>query len=170
MRHYFPYCLRRTVIDKIIVTVMLIMGGVVAAFAVFNGVYPAVQRSSAAINSASDTVNDRLKTQIEIIQVADNGTTVEVWIKNVGSTEIGSIPNSDVFFGPQDSFSRIAYGDVSSPLPYWNYQLEGNNSRWTAAVTNRIVLHLAAPPPPGTYMVDVIMPNGISDETAFSLE
>jgi archaellum component FlaF (FlaF/FlaG flagellin family) len=157
-------------IDKVIVTVMLIIGGVVASFAIFNGVYPAVERSSEAISSAADTVNDRIKSQVEIIQVADSGTAVDAWIKNVGSSEINTIENSDVFFGPETSFSRIPWGNESSPLPYWSYQLEGGNSRWKQTVTTKITIHLVSSPAAGTYMLKVIVPNGIFDEVTFSVE
>ena len=156
--------------DKIIVTVMLIIGGVVAAFAVFNGIYPAIERSGSAITSASDSLNDRIKSDIRIIQVNDNGTTVDAWVKNVGSSDILTVENSDIFFGPQGDFTRIPYGNISSPLPYWSYQIEGTDSQWRPTDTNKIVIHLAALPPPDTYILKVIIPNGIFDETVFGVE
>ena len=170
MRLCLLFCLRRIAIDKIIVTVLLIIGGVVAAYAVFNGVYPAVERSSEAIASATDVVNDRVKSQIEIIQTGDNGTTLDAWVKNIGSSEIGTIENSDVFFGPEGNYARINFGNETSPLPYWSYQLEGGNTRWKITVTNKITIHLAAPSPAGIYYLKVIIPNGISNEITFSLE
>ena len=156
--------------DKIIVTVMLIIGGVVASFAVFNGIYPAVQRSGAAISSASDTMNDRIKSDIAIIQVNNSQTTVDAWVKNIGSSEIDGVENSDVFFGPEGDFSRIPYGDINSPLPYWSYQLEGTGSQWGPTNTNKIIIHLASSPIPATYVLKVIIPNGIFDETVFGVE
>jgi flagellar protein FlaG len=149
---------------------MLIIGGVVAAFAIFNGIYPAVQRSSEAISSAADTMNERIKSQIEIIQVGESGTTVDAWVKNVGSSEIATIENTDVFFGPVGNFARIANGDESTPLPYWTYQLEGSNTQWGQTVTNRITIHLASSPLPGTYLLKIIIPNGVYDETTFGVE
>ena len=156
--------------DKIIVTVMLIIGGIVAAFAVFNGIYPAVQRSGAAITSASDTMNDRIKSDIRIIQVNDNGATVDAWVKNIGASDILTVENSDIFFGPEGDFSRIPYGNSYSPLPYWNYQLEGTDSQWRPTDTNKIVIHLASSPSPDTYILKVVIPNGIFDETVFGVD
>ena len=156
--------------DKIIVTVMLIIGGVVASFAIFNGIYPAVQRSGAAIISASDTMNDRIQSDIRIIQVNDNATTADAWVKNVGSSEIDAVSNSDVFFGPEGDFSRIPFGNSSSPLPYWNYQLEGTDSQWRPTDTIDITIHLASLPTPDTYMLKVIIPNGIFDQTTFGVD
>ena len=156
--------------DKIIVTVMLIIGGVVASFAVFNGIYPAVQRSGAAITSASDAMNDRIQSDIRIIQVNDDATTVVAWVKNVGVSEIDGVQNSDIFFGPEDDFSRIPYGNSESPLPYWNYQLEGTDTQWRPTDTNEIVIHLASSPSPDTYILKVIIPNGVFDETVFGVD
>ena len=157
-------------VDKIIVTVILIISGIVASFAVFNGVYPAVQRSSDAISNASDTISDRIKSDIEIIQVNENASTVNAWIKNIGSSQIFAIENSDIFFGPQNNFARIPYGSSESTLPYWNYQLEGTTNTWSTTVTNRIVIHLASSLSPDTYMLKIIIPNGISDETFFGVQ
>ena len=149
---------------------MLIIGGVVAAFAVFNGVYPAVERSTQAVSTAADAVNDRMTSQVEIIQVNSAGTTVDAWVKNVGSGRIDGIENSDVFFGLDGDVSRIACGTDGSPLPYWSYQLEGGKTQWGQAVTNRITIHLAGAPAPGAYAFKFVIPNGISDETVFSAE
>jgi archaeal flagellar protein FlaG len=157
-------------LDKIIVTVMLIIGGVVASFAIFNGIYPAVQRSGAAIISASDTMNDRIQSDIRIIQVNVNATTADAWVKNVGSSEIDAVSNSDLFFGPEGDFSRIPFGNSTSPLPYWNYQLEGTDSQWRPTDTIDITIHLASLPTPDTYMLKVIIPNGIFDETTLGVD
>ena len=156
--------------DKIIVTVMLIIGGIVAALAVFNGVYPAVERSGAAISSASDAMNDRIKSDIRIIEVNDNATTVDAWVKNIGSAEIISVENCDVFFGPEGNFARIPYGNDSSPLPYWNYQIEGTDNQWRPMDTNKMIIHLASSPPPDTYVLKIVIPNGIFDETVLGVE
>jgi flagellar protein FlaG len=153
--------------DKVIVTVLLIIGGVVASFAIFNGVYPALQRSSSAINSASDQVSDQLRSQIEIINVSNNGTSVNLWVKNVGTSRIGSVENSDVFLSHEGNISRIAHGVDGEPLPYWSYQLAGDSTSWGPTVTNEITVNLVDPLPPGLYQVKVVIPNGISDETTF---
>ncbi len=149
---------------------MLIVGSVVAAFAVFNGVYPAVERSTQAVSSAADAVNERMTSQVEIIQVSAAGTNVDAWIKNVGSTRIGGVEASDVFFGLDGGVARVAYGTEGSPVPYWSYQLEGGNTQWGQAVTNRVTIHLASAPTAGAYQLKFVIPNGIFDETVFSAE
>lgn len=144
------------------------MAGVVASLAIFNGLYPAINQGSGAITSATTKVSDRIESRIDIIQVGDDVTHVDVWVKNVGTSDIDSIERSDVFFGPEDDFYRVACGGETAP--YWNYQLEGNNSEWKPTVTLRITVHLASSLSSGTYLVKVVIPNGISDETTFSVE
>ena len=170
MRLFFWCSHKETFVDKIIVTVMLIIGGILASFALFNGIYPAVQRSGAAISSASDAMNNRIQSDIKIIQVNENQATVDAWLKNTGSSEIDAVQNSDVFFGPEGDFARIPYGDSNSPLPYWNYQIESTDSQWMPADTNEIVIHLASSPAPDTYYLKVVIPNGIFDETLFGVD
>lgn len=156
--------------DKIIVTVMLIIAGLTAAFAVFNSVYPAVERSSQSMSDAADDLSDRITGRIEIIQAGATTTSVDAWVKNVGSSRIIGIDDSDIFFGTAGNISLISFGDEDSPLPYWSYQLEGNNSQWGQAVTNRITIHPAESLEQGVYSFKMVIPNGVFDETSFSLE
>lgn len=147
---------------------LLIISGVVTALAIFNGVYPAISASSGAISSASEKVSDRIESRIEIIQVGDDGSDVFVWIKNVGASDILGIDHTDVFFGPEGDFYRVDYG--GSTPPYWEYQLEGDNSIWKPTITLKITIHPAAALSSGSYLVKTVIPNGISDQTIYSVE
>jgi hypothetical protein len=149
---------------------MLIIGGIIASFAVFNSVYPAVERSSQAVSSAADVVNDRITSRIQIIQADVNDTDIEVWIKNVGTSRIDGINGGDVFFGGDGAITRIPYGEDGASLPYWSYKLEGNNSLWSQSVTNKITIHLNETPSHGAYSFKLVIPNGMSDETSFGVE
>jgi hypothetical protein len=156
--------------DKIIVTVLLIIAGLTAAFAVFNSVYPAVQRSGQSMSDAADDIGDRITSRIEIIHAGAANTSVDAWVKNVGTSRILGIANSDIFFGEYDSAVRISYGSNGSSLPYWSYQLEGDQTQWGQTVTNAITIHLADSLDPGVYTFKMVLPNGVYDETSFSLE
>lgn len=101
--------------------------------------------------------------------MSDNATTVEVWVKNVGTSDIDSIERNDIFFGPEDNFKRVTYGGETPP--YWDYQLEGGHSEWKPTVTIKATIHLASSLSSGTYyLVKVVIPNGISDQTTFGAE
>jgi hypothetical protein len=156
--------------DKVIVTVMLIIGGLTAAFAVFNSVYPAVERSGQSMSNAADDIGDRITSRIEIIQAGADDDSVDAWVKNIGSSRIIAIEDSDIFLGTDGNISIIPFGDDGSPLPYWSYQLEGNNTQWSQAVTNGIIIHLAEALTPDVYLFKMVIPNGNFDETSFSVE
>ncbi len=140
----------------------------VASLAIFNGLYPAITESSSSIRSASVKLGERIESRIDIIQIGDNVTDVEVWIKNIGVTEIVSIDRTDIFFGPTTDFYRATYG--GSTRPYWEYQLEGGNAKWGQAVTLKVTIHPTANLTTGTYMVKVVLSNGISDQTTYGVD
>lgn len=154
--------------DKVIVTVLLIIGGVVASLAVFNGIYPAIVRSSSSVTSASATVSARIETRIDIIQVSDNSTLVDFWVKNTGSVRIISIDRSDIFYGAETDFTRITYGGGSPP--YWDYILEGSATEWAQTVTLRGTIHLQSPITAGTYLLKMVTANGINDQVTFGVD
>ena len=152
--------------DKVIVTVLLIIAGVVCTMVIVNAVYPMITRSSGAIIDTANKIEDRIKSQVEIIGTADDDNDVYVWIKNVGASSIGSIDQCDVFFGPEGNFERIPFGDAGADKPYWNYIIE-NNSKWTPTATVKITIYLNSAPS-GNYFIKVVIPNGIADEKIYS--
>ena len=151
--------------DKAITTILLMIGGIVCTILVINGVYPAINRGTAAMVSIADKTNDRLQSNIEVIQSATEDTEVYVWVKNVGTSRVMAVDQSDIFYGKPDDFSRIPYG---SGAPYWDYTIE-NDSDWVPMSTLKITIHLTTPPSAGTYYVKIVIPNGISDEHTFSV-
>lgn len=136
--------------------------------ALFNGIYPAITQSSSAIRSAASKISDRIESRIEIIQVTDNSTVVYLWVKNVGTSRIVDISRSDIFFGLEDDFGRITYGGGTPP--YWDYQIEGGHSQWQQAVTVKVTLNPVSALTSGNYIVKMVIPNGISDQTIFSVD
>ena len=141
----------------------------ICSLAIFNGLYPVISESSGTIASVSDKVNDRIKSDIEIIQAGGSGATITAWVKNVGTTEISIIENSDILFGLQGDFARIPHGDGGSSPPYWEYQIEGDDTSWGPTVTIKITIHLESAPSSGTYMLKVVIPNGIYDDINFGV-
>jgi archaellum component FlaG (FlaF/FlaG flagellin family) len=132
-----------------------------------NAVYPAITGSSGAIVDAASKVDDRIRSNIAIIQIADSDANDEVyiWIKNVGASSIGGISQSDVFFGPQGGFDRVVYG--GSVTPYWVYAIEGGGA-WTPSATLKITVHDSGALATGEYYFKVVIPNGISAQDYYS--
>ncbi len=154
--------------DKVIVTVLLIIGGVVASIAIFNGIYPAIVQSGSSVRSATAKVSDRIETRIDIIQVSDNSTLIDFWVKNTGTVRIISIDRSDIFYGPETNFTRITYGGGTPP--YWDYILEGSATEWTQAVTLKATIYLPSAISTGTYLLKMVTPNGVSDQVTFGVD
>ncbi|MGA2159179.1 MAG: hypothetical protein WB588_02305 [Dehalococcoidia bacterium] len=152
--------------DKVMVTLLLIIGGVVCCMVVINAIYPAITQSTGAISDATGKIDDRIRCKIEIIEISNSGSNIYVWVKNVGASRILGIQNSDVFFGPEGNFARIPFGSSGSGLPYWSYTIE-NGTEWGPTSTVQLTIFLASAPS-GSYYFKFVLPNGISDEDIYS--
>ncbi len=157
--------------DKAITTALLILAGVICMVFIFNSAYPMVNRSSQAMVSMADKIDDRMKSRVSIVHAANssNRQTVYLWVKNTGSSRIVAIGESDVFFGQEDDFARIPYvDDAGGSYPRWDYTIE-NDTEWRTTATLKITITYDADPGAGTYFTKLIIPNGISDEYYFSM-
>ena len=168
---------------------MLTIAGIASLAAVFNAIFPALTRSSGAIVTSSAKIDERLRSDIEIIHAvgeldssgsfADSSPTngvfeVFVWVKNVGDTRITSIEQTDVFFGQVGNFSRIPHlVDVEAGVyPRWNHDVEGSsdddelNPKGTLKITIDYDTNTQSQ---GSYDVKVTVPSGVTDEYFFSM-
>jgi hypothetical protein len=147
-------------LDKTIVTAFLIVAGVISAVVAFNSIYPAIVQGSDAMSAMERRVDERMKTQIKIINAAQSGNTVVIWVKNVGNLRVLAPESSDLFFGPQGNYARLPYGGGNGS---WLYVVE-NGTDWNPSGTIRIVVSYASPPGAGTYFIKMVLTNGVSDE------
>jgi archaellum component FlaF (FlaF/FlaG flagellin family) len=158
-------------VDKAITTALLIIAGVVCMIFVFNSVYPMINRSSQAMTSMSDQVDERMKSRINIVHAAysSSNTSVYLWVKNVGTQRIVDIQESDLFFGPETNFNRVPYtADAGGAYPRWSYTIE-NATDWETSATIKVTIVYSSYPGAGTYFAKFIIPNGISDDFYFSM-
>jgi len=143
----------------------------VATVFIFNSVYPMVNRSSSAMVSMADKIDERMKSRVSVVHAANEADrqTVYIWVKNVGSTRIVAVDKTDLFFGKEGEFERVPYtGDAGGTYPQWEYTIE-NGTEWGINSTIKITVTYSSDPGAGTYFVKVIIPNGISDEYYFSM-
>jgi len=158
--------------DKVLVTVLLVVAGIVSAAIVANAVLPAVQRAGGDVISVSDAVSDRIRTDARIIETAAAAasTTVQVWVKNVGSVTIANLERMDVFFGPVGSFERVPpCAQTGNVAPCWDIAIE-NDTRWSPYATARVEIELDAGLTSGQdYIVTIVLPNGVPISTTFSV-
>ena len=168
---------------------MLTIAGIASLAAVFNAVFPALSRSSGAIVTSSAKIDERLRSDIEIIHAVgeldssgaftDSSPTngvfeVFIWVKNVGDTRITSIENTDIFFGRVGTFSRIPHiVEVEAGVyPRWSHDVEGSsndkelNPRGTLKITIDFDTDTQSQ---GSYDIKVTVPTGVTDEYFFSM-
>jgi hypothetical protein len=129
-----------------------------------------INRSSEAMTSMAEQVDERMKSRINIVHAASsaNRTSVYLWIKNVGAQRIVVVEESDLFFGQEDDFERIPNIKDAVGNPQWTYSLE-NDTEWGTSATIKITITYSSDPGAGTYFAKFIIPNGIFDEFYFSM-
>ncbi|MBN1190644.1 MAG: hypothetical protein JXA46_12895 [Dehalococcoidales bacterium] len=157
--------------DKTITTALLIIAGIICSIFLFNSVYPMISRSSAAMVSMTEKIDDRMQTQVNIVHAAstEDRLTVYIWVKNVGSSRIFAVEQSDIFMGPEGDFVRIPHEDTAEgSYPQWDYIIE-NDTEWKTGATVKITVTYDSTPDSGTYYVKVVIPNGIAAEYYFSM-
>jgi archaellum component FlaF (FlaF/FlaG flagellin family) len=158
-------------LDKAVTTALLIIAGVVCMIFVFNSVYPMVNRSSQAMVSMAEQVDERMKSRINIVHAANtaNRTSVYLWVKNIGVQTVKTIDDCDLFCGQEDNFERIPYTeDAEGSYPQWDFAIE-NDTEWRNSATLKITVTYTSDPGTGTYYTKFILPNGIYDEYYFSM-
>jgi hypothetical protein len=143
----------------------------------FNAVYPAIVQSSDVMVMMKTRLDDRMKSQIEVIhgsgELDSSGSWQDVngdghfntflWVKNVGSARISAIERVDVFFGPEGDFARIPHqSNAGGTYPYWTYNIE-NDTAWNPTATIEISVHFSSILASGRYFIKVVTPNGVED-------
>lgn len=122
--------------DKVIATILLIIAAVIGVGLVVNATIPAIHRSSGALLSGAGKVDERIKTDITIVNFApeldaegkwkntygngDANFDIFIWVTNSGTSRITAIDTCDIWFGREGSISRITYGGVE--LPRWTHR------------------------------------------------
>jgi hypothetical protein len=157
--------------EKAIATVIITVASIAAILTVLDALMPAISRTNSSIVSASDSVDSRIATQLDIIHATGiNGSpTVDAWAKNVGGITIEPLDHLDVFFGPPENFVRIPYGTGGCSAPCWTYTVE-NDTIWSPTSTIHVTVKAGSNLSAGnTYYLKVVAPNGISDARYFTV-
>jgi hypothetical protein len=178
----------RPAIDKVIITSLLIVAGVVATVLAIHSTFPAIVRSSNSVVRMADRMDDRIESQISVVyatsELDKNGVwqdtnangkfDIPVWVKNVGASRILGVDQVDVFFGRAcsgactGSFQRIPYfADAGGTYPQWNYTIE-NDTEWKSTATLKITILYSAALGSDTYLVKVVTPAGAYADQYFS--
>jgi archaeal flagellar protein FlaG len=111
--------------QEVISGAILLIAGIIATVALVNAIYPSLFTATDSVHSVSGTASDLVNTGVGIAMASQpNATSLNVWVKNVGSTKIpaGSIVYTDVYFGDKGSMVR-AETDQLAAL-HWGYALD----------------------------------------------
>jgi archaeal flagellar protein FlaG len=157
--------------EKAITTIMITIASVVAIMVVVNAMMPTIQRTSTAVAGSASAVDERLKSEIQIIHATGqpNTTIAYAWVKNVGVATVVPVERTDIFFGPEGNFARIPYGGPGCTAPCWEYVVE-NASDWEPTSTVRFNLYLTTSLGSGIpYYMKIVISNGVSDTRYFTL-
>ena len=105
---------------------IMIIGAVLGAAVLITAILPAIFSAGDTFGTVSSSAEQKLKTDFRIVNTyTAGGTTVQVWMKNVGNTRISvyDIKDSDVFLGIGSSYER--YGNESTND--FEYYLSGSD-------------------------------------------
>ena len=154
--------------DKVLATALLTTAAVVASVMIINALLPSVTRGTSSIQSSSESAASQIETSFEIIAVDHPTSTIVLWIKNVGSTNIAAIQTSDLFLETSGgvNFTRMTYEDPQLTTDTWRYVLEDNETVWKPSNTMKIVITLANPAD-GQYEVTFNTYNGVQAKKKF---
>lgn len=160
-------------------TALFLITAVIAAGVLINAVFPVIYTMSGTFSSATHESDQRIRTDIKIINTFSSGTTAQVWLKNVGSARIpkSEIERSDVFCGAVGNFVRLSYSSTNPPVQdgYWSfdftsphYDINGND-QWDPGETVKITGETATLPSSGNVVYfQFTVPNGVSRSTEFT--
>ncbi len=157
---------------EVITVSLLTISSVIGVIVLVNSIFPSVYQVSSSVSSVSTTLNEKIRTNIDIVFViGDNATdTVSLWVKNTGSSKISGkgIEMSDLFIYNTSIYKRIPYN--TGTRPYWIYTIENDDGDgyWDRGETINITAYLDFNLS-GEYTVVFILYNGASAKDTFSV-
>ena len=137
----------------------LITGIVITKVGTFEGYYTAT----------TEAQKEKMLTKFEIIHVNQlNSTSVNIWVKNTGLLPITSLEKFDTYFGLINSVGSVGY--TSGSTPQWNFNGTDASSVWSEGQTIQITLQDdSALTSNESYLVQLVISNGVSDDYIFSV-
>lgn len=146
--------------DRVIVTGLLIIAGVITAVILLGVLSTSVEETAGTIKTTVKQADAQTKSGITILQVLTNGngTQLDIWVKNTGSTQIQPLENVDVFLMDIEG----SWGDYITYLP--GGPIGGENT-W------RVLSNVGLKWNPGdTFQLRVSLPvNPVLNDTGYNI-
>jgi hypothetical protein len=134
---------RCAAIDKVISSVVITIAGMLAVMAVIRFIMPPLADATNSLASSRDTVTSDIDHVITIGAVSmPDGTTVDIWAKNVGSAPMRDLALMSVAFGLEANAVPFAYGGAGCPAPCWSYDAGGADA-WSPGETIAVRIELS---------------------------
>lgn len=154
--------------SETITTAIFLITAVIAAAVLANAIFPIIYTVSDTAGSTAHAADQRIRTDIKIINTFASGGSADIWIKNIGSTRISAneIAAADIFIGAPGNFERVSYGTA------WNYTiLDGGTDYWTTGKTVHIEITSAIIPAGtgDTVYFQIVLPGGSVRSTEFTV-
>ena len=111
--------------DKVIVTGLLVIAGVITAVILLGALRTGVEDASQATRTTGEQADAQLKSEVTILQVLSNGTgdRLDIWVKNTGRNQIRPLERIDVFLIDVE-------GNWGDYMTYSPGGLVGNQNTW----------------------------------------
>lgn len=155
-------------------TALFLITAVIAAGVLINAIFPVVYTMAGTFSSASHTADQNIRTDFKIVSytgVIGSPNKVTVWLKNVGSAQIGysDIERADVMCGPVGNFDRLNYGSFASGN--WQFEISDLNSNgyWDSGETIKVIAEPKDLSTDNDVYFQFVLPSGIWRSTQFSL-
>ena len=149
---------------EVIVSALLVITAVVAVSIFATTMIPTIGKMANTYSSLTTNLNEKISTDIEIIFVKANSSSVTFWVKNVGLYKIPkSLLNfSDVFIISNNTMYHYTLSNL-------NYIIEnGNNDEyWDYGETLKVEANINLDK--GNYILVFVLYNGIKDTETFSI-
>lgn len=152
---------------------ILIIASVIIAGMITGIVINKVGTFEGYFTASTEAQKEKMLTKLEIIHVNQiNNTSVNVWIKNTGLTPLTNLGSVDVYFGQIGSVGYVGYTDGSTDdAPDWGFA-DGTttSSVWTEGQTIQIEVEDSGNLQNNqSYLVQLVLSNGVSDDYIFSV-
>ena len=148
--------------SAVITEAILLIASVIIAGSLAGVVMSKVGTFQSTFTQTTENQKQTVLTNIKILY-AQNSTasSINAWVKNVGTYSITDTQNIDVYFGQTGSMQRIPYSASGSPS--WTFTSPVTS--WDKANTIQInIVNSSTIKCGSVYELQVTTPNGVSDD------
>lgn len=154
--------------SETITTAIFLITAVIAAAVLANAIFPIIYTVSDTAGSTAHAADQRIRTDIKIINTFSKDGSADIWLKNIGSARVSAneIAGADIFIGAPGDFERVSHGTD------WTYEiLDGGTGYWTTGKTVHIRID-SDKIPTGTgetVYFQIVLPGGTVRSTEFTV-